>query len=48
MVNIYDPNDDAPEGAQGAGYGCMVLLIFAVLAIMLVAGVWLTSEGVVW
>ena len=27
---------------------CMVLLIFAVLAIMLVAGVWLTSEGVVW
>jgi len=44
MVNIYDPNDDAPEG----GYGCMVLLIFAVLAIMLVAGVWLTSEGVVW
>ena len=44
MVNIYDPNDDAPENR----YGCMVLLIFAVLAIMLVAGVWLTSEGVVW
>ena len=44
MVNIYDPNDDAPEG----GYGCMGRLIFSCLATMRVAGVWLTSEGVVW
>ena len=44
MVNIYDPNDDAPEG----GALWLTLIIFTVLAIMLVAGIWLTSEGVVW
>ena len=44
MVNIYDPKDDAPEG----GALWVALIIFCALAVMLVAGIWLTSEGVVW
>jgi len=44
MVNIYDPNDDAPEG----GAIWVTLIIFVALVCLLVGGVWLLTEGVVW
>ena len=44
MVNIYDPHDDAPEG----GAIWVTLLAFAAVVIMLIGGIWLLSEGVVW